>query len=220
MNSQVKTRALKGQLADIKSRQEVLSAYWGEGNNLPCLHFFAKFMSRLVDADNCRIFVQTPNDKTVWMEAGTGVECGKLIVPAEGSVIDEVIKSGKPQLLNNPDQASIRESEPHLPDTHNLLCIPILSLENASVVGAVELSNKAATDGFSKEDQATLEEMAHYLQMSLENIYLNREMCNVSETAVDRLSEFTTLVGGTILGTFTLGFLALIAIYIIPKFLN
>ena len=63
--------------------------------------------------------------------------------------------------------------------TRDILCIPIKSLDGAEVTGAVQILNKKGGGTFNDEDRMLLEEMAHFLELTIENIFFNQETANV-----------------------------------------
>ncbi len=47
------------------------------------------------------------------------------------------------------------------------------------VTGAVEILNKQGGESFNDDDRMLLEEMAHFLELTIENIFFNQETANV-----------------------------------------
>ena len=71
----------------------------------------------------------------------------------------------------------------------NIMCIPIKSLDGKEVTGAIQLLNKKADEKFSDADLASLEEMAHYLEWSLENIRYHEEAKEILESIYNVLTK-------------------------------
>jgi len=60
--------------------------------------------------------------------------------------------------------------------TRDILCIPIKSLDGTEVTGAVEVLNKKGGGAFNDDDRILLEEMAHFLELTIENIFFYQEV--------------------------------------------
>lgn len=73
--------------------------------------------------------------------------------------------------------------------TRDILCIPIKSLDGTDVTGAVEILNKKDGDIFDDDDRILLEEMAHFLELTIENIFFNQETANVLDNMQSMMTK-------------------------------
>ena len=92
--------------ANIKSSMNQLKALRtstlessGEAETAKRLPFYVNVMTKLADCERCSIFIHDPAQNRVWLKAGTGVTEREIEVPKEGSIVGEVIASGKPKII-------------------------------------------------------------------------------------------------------------------------
>jgi len=151
------------------------------------LDFYIKIMPRVLDAERCSIFIYDPDSMTIWLKGGTQIEERDIEVTGEyDSVVGDVITTGKYKIVTGLSEKSGIHKEMDERTgfkTRNILCIPIRSLDGKKVTGAVQILNKKDGKEFSDEDRTQLEEMAHFLELTIENIFYNQE----SSVALDDL---------------------------------
>lgn len=202
--------SLKKQIDTLDIKQTQLDADWGAGGGNALLAFYVKIMPKVLNAERCNIFIYDPTAKVIWLKAGTGIEeQGIYVGEEEGSVPGEIVKSGGHKVINEIKEAdrlhkTLDEKSGLV--TRNLLAIPIMSVDGKKVMGAVEVLNKLDGTAFTDADLRTLVEMAHYLQVAIENIIFNMEATSL----LRKTSRSLTVIGSVLLWIFGLAVLALI----------
>jgi len=58
-------------------------------------------------------------------------------------------------------------------------------------MGAVQILNKKDGKAFNDEDRIVLEEMAHHLQLTIENIFFNQETAGVLDNLYTTMKKIT-----------------------------
>jgi GAF domain-containing protein len=180
------------QLQRLRDKKQTISQSWDRTRNKELLAFFVGIIPRLFNAERCSIFILDPASDRVWLEAGTGVSEKQIEVPKTGSLVGEVIATGQSRMLSDMDASSgaHRESDAKTGFvTRNALCVPVRDLAEQQVTGAIQVLNTSAQGGFSEDDAQVLESLGHYLQMSIENVFLNQELLAISEKLNRRLQS-------------------------------
>jgi GAF domain-containing protein len=169
---------IKQQIKHLDEKKNYLNADFDATENRALLDFYIKIMPKVLDAERCSIFIYDPDSMTIWLKGGTKVEERDIEVTGEyDSVVGNVITTGKYRIVSGLDEKSGVHKEMDERTgfkTRNILCIPIRSLDGKKVTGAVQILNKKGGE-FSDEDRTLLEEMAHFLQLTIENIFYNQE---------------------------------------------
>lgn len=119
-------------------------------------------------------------------------------------MVGDVIKSGESKVIN--DLKNHAGYHSHVEQQtgytgYNMLCVPIKSLSNDSVSGALQLINKRKYEQFNQEDLRKLEEIAYYLSFSLESIVLINEISRIADSIEEKVSDMQqdTVHGVTII---------------------
>ncbi|MEJ2761079.1 MAG: GAF domain-containing protein [Gammaproteobacteria bacterium] len=202
--------SLKREIDTLDIKQTQLDADWGEGGGNALLAFYIKMMPKVLNAERCNIFIYDPTAKVIWLKAGTGIEESGIYVGEEAeSLPGEVVKSGEHKILHEikeTDEIHKALDEKTGLVTRNLLAIPIMSVDRKKVMGAVEVLNKVDGSAFTDADRQMLEEMAHYLEVAIENIIFNMEATSL----LRKTSRTLTIIGSAILWLIGLGILAII----------
>jgi transcriptional regulator with GAF, ATPase, and Fis domain len=114
---------------------------------------------------------------------GTDLEERQIEPPREGSIVGEVISSGKGIIVNDLESKegfhTLTDTETGF-STRNMICAPIKSASTHGVTGAIQILNKRLAGSFTKDDLAHLEEVASFLALSIENIIINQEILRIS----------------------------------------
>ena len=169
---------IKQQIKHLDEKKNYLNADFDATENRALLDFYIKIMPKVLDAERCSIFIYDPDSMTIWLKGGTKVEERDIEVTGEyDSIVGNVITTGKYRIVSGLDEKSGVHKEMDERTgfkTRNILCIPIRSLDGKRVTGAVQILNKKGGE-FSDEDRTLLEEMAHFLQLTIENIFYNQE---------------------------------------------
>jgi GAF domain-containing protein len=186
-------KRLTGQIKTLDEKRQYLDADWEESGNHSLLDFQVKIMPQVIDAEQCSIFIQDPMQQSVWLKAGTGAQEEEIEVPRDdGSIVGNVIATGEPTILHGLNETDGVQRNIDVDSgfvAKNVMCIPIKSLDGKEITGAIQLLNKKADEMFSDADLAELEEMAHYLEWSLENIRYHEEASEILESIYSVLTK-------------------------------
>src|SRR3972149_11642041 len=129
--------------------------------------------ARGMNAERCGIFIFDPDKKIIWLKAGTGLQERGIQVTGEfDSVVGKVISSGQHIIVSGLDKEhGIHKQTDEITGfvTRDILCTPIKSLDGRRVMGAVQLLNKKDGKSFNDDDLSLITEMAHYLELTMEN---------------------------------------------------
>jgi|SRR3990172_8934220 len=188
---------LKTRIEALDAQKQYFDLEWEEGHqNL--LTFYVKIIPIVLNAERCSIFIHNPATREIWLKCGTGVNERDIRLDTETpSVVGTVIGTGAYQIINGLDKKSgVHKDIDKMTgfETHNVLCVPIKSLNGKENMGAVEVLNKKGDATFSEEDRKLVEELAHFLQFSIENIYFNVEATGVLKAMKSLLSTIVTVV--------------------------
>ncbi len=190
-------KKFRSQVAALDDQKRYFDLEWEEGqHNL--LIFYVKIIPLVVNAERCSIFIHDPSTKEIWLKSGTGVTERQIrIGKGEESVVGGVIDTGEYSIVDGMEQkngAHKKVDEETGFETHNILTVPINSLDGKEVMGAVQVLNKKNGVNFSDDDRKLVEEMAHYLQLSIENIFFNVQATGVLKGIKTFLSLVVTFV--------------------------
>jgi GAF domain-containing protein len=173
---------LRNDLEEVKLQTVILDRYWNPEEQTRLLNFYVRIIPVLTAAERCGIFIVDPADEQVWLKAGTGVTERQIEVPSASSLVGKVIQSGEPLHMLDLDHKSGVHKETDAATgfiTRELLSVPIYGLEKGEVIGAIELLNKRSGT-FSEDDKALLTEVARYISLYVEHIYLNQHIATLS----------------------------------------
>ncbi|MBD3646976.1 MAG: GAF domain-containing protein, partial [Pseudomonadales bacterium] len=198
---------IQKEISELDSQRAQFDEDWGLSTDHPLLAFYVRMMTRLVKAERCSIFIHDPVTESVWLKCATELpERAIEVDPDTNSVVGEVISTGEAiidnDMQNRDGYHKSVEAETGF-QTRHLMCLPIKSLDGERVMGAVQLLNKTEGDGFTDEDKATVLEMAHFLEMGVENIYFNQHAVGVVHRLVKTVKGLTmalTVVAVAIVG--------------------
>jgi len=160
------------------------------------LPFYVGMMTKLANCERCSVFIHDSAQERVWLKVGTGVGEREIEIPKEGSIVGDVISSGKSVIINDVD---VRSGAHKLVDdqtgytTRNILCVPIKSIARDDISGAFQLLNKIGESGFTNEDLVLAEEIADHLKKEVDTVYLDQEMFVFTERLY---SSFLIVVTG------------------------
>ena len=189
---------LKETIKLLKQRREYLDVDWQKEEH-PLLNFYVKIMPVVLNAERCSIFIHDPNKSITWLKVGTGLAERDIEVTGEyESVVGKVITTGEHKIVTGLDRDE-NGIHKQLADktgfvTRDILCIPLKSLDGNKVTGAVQLLNKKDGTAFNDADLKLVEEVAHYLELTIENIYFNQEITGVLDTTFNLLEKITYIL--------------------------
>lgn len=169
-----------------------------EAGHYNLLNFYVKIIPIVVNAERCSIFIHDPAAREIWLKCGTGVSERGIRVPKDiHSVVGNVISTGEYKIIDDMEKIDGVHKEIAQQTgfkTLNTLTVPIKSLDGKEIMGAVQVLNKKGGAAFSEDDRKLVEEMAHFLQFSIENIYFNVEATGVLKAIKSLLSLVVTVV--------------------------
>ncbi|MBI3935698.1 MAG: GAF domain-containing protein [Betaproteobacteria bacterium] len=178
---------VKLQLDDLSSRQEAFLEGIDPRRGATFLDFYIRLIPRMLDAERCSVFIHDPENRKVWLKTGTGVTERGIEVSLNGSIVGDVIASGKPVIamdLVSRDGAHRAIDTTTGFITREVICVPIRSKDQTKVTGAIEALNKKSGGKFNQEDQAFLGEVGEHIQSVVESIFLGQEALGMSKKLV------------------------------------
>ena len=195
----------------LDEQKNLFDQEWEEGHN-NLLNFYVKIIPLAVNAERCSIFIRDPSTGEIWLKCGTGLEERDILVPRDAdSIVGKVVNTGEFMIVDEMEKVGGFHEEIDKKTgfvTQDMLCVPIMSLDGKEVMGAVQVLNKnrrrQGDARFNEDDRKLVEEMAHFLQLSIENIYFNVEASGALKAARSLMSVVVTVVlwcvGLTVLG--------------------
>jgi transcriptional regulator with GAF, ATPase, and Fis domain len=190
-------------LALLQQRLAQVANFWAIDDYRAFVTFYTRMLPKLMSVERCTIFILDIGSRKICSIFGTGLTERQIEPPLEGSIVGGVISSGRSHIdnfLELHDGFHLHVAEQTGFVCRNMICCPIRSLSGNGVTGAVQLMNKSCGALFDDEDLRQLEEVAHYLSISIESIALNQEILRIAgylNNEVDRLKR--TSVGGTLI---------------------
>ncbi|MDX1434968.1 MAG: GAF domain-containing protein, partial [Gammaproteobacteria bacterium] len=184
---------LSRSLEALRLRLTSVNRAWTVDNHKALLTFFVNVVPRILEAERCGVFIRDPGTGRIVSQVGTEIGEADLEPPMEGSVVGRAISTGRSVVVNDmSEQSGFHRTAEELTGftTRNLVCAPIKSVTGGSVTGAIEVLNKRGGREFDDGDVATVEEVAHYLAMALENVLLNKEILKLSGELDREVSQF------------------------------
>ncbi|MBE9521191.1 MAG: sigma 54-interacting transcriptional regulator, partial [Proteobacteria bacterium] len=173
----------KKRLAELKIRLERVAQSWTLDNYRSLAQFYVNILPKVLGAERCTLYIIEMATEKICSIFGTGLEERQIEPPRKGSIVGEVISTGKGIIVNELDKKDGFHTNVDVDTgfvTRNMICAPIKSSTTHGVTGAIQILNKRLHGSFRKEDQALLEEVALFLSMSIENIIVNQEILRIS----------------------------------------
>jgi len=193
---------IKTQIDCIKAERSYIDAEWDAEKDKALLSFYVKIMPKLLDAERCSIFIYDPESKVIWLKAGTQIKERDIEVTGEyDSVVGNVIETGKHKIVDKLNgQTGIHKEMDEKTGfkTRNILCIPIMSLDGKKVVGAVQILNKKDGKSFNEDDRIQLEEITHYLELTIESIFLSQKTAGILDTVFALMGKIALIAIATV----------------------
>ena len=173
----------KKRIAELRLRLERVAQSWSVEDYRALTKFYVKILPKITGAERCTIYIIEMSTEKICSIFGTGLEERQIEPPRDGSIVGEVISSGKGVLVNDLDTREgfhTNADEETGYSTRNMICAPIKSASTHGITGAIQVLNKRLHGSFAKEDLVQLEEVANYLALSIENIIINQEILRIS----------------------------------------
>ena len=204
MNAEIQTESFPNtQLNNLKSRLAEVSGAWSPDDYRAFITFYSTILPELMGTERCTIFIIEQKENKICSIFGTGLEEQQIEPPLEGSVVGQVISSGKSRMendLSGPEgyHAALAEQTGFI--SRNLICSPIVTGNGNRVIGAIQLLNKLDDDHFVADDLLRLDEIAHFLSLSIESVVLNQEILTLASSIGEEVDRFAKdIVSGTLL---------------------
>ncbi len=179
----------------LKQKLAQVTGSWAIDDYHAFITFYSRILPSLMNVERCTVFIMEMGDQKICSIFGTGLKEQHIKPPLEGSIVGTVIQTGISRRENN---LSVHQGYHSYMDeqtgfiSRNMICAPIKSLTGNSVSGAIQLLNKTDDQLFTRDDLTNLEEIAHYLSISIESIVLNQEILRIAASLgeeVERLEQ-------------------------------
>lgn len=179
-------------LAALRNRLSQVMVSWTDKDYHSFLMFFVRVLPTLFAAERCTIFIIEMGTEKICSMYGTDIEGKRIEPPRKGSIVGEVITSGRGIVANDLDRRQgyhVQAEELTDFTTHTMVCVPIENLTVHGVAGAIQILNKKSEHGFDNTDLQLLLEVAKYLSTFIESIILNQEILRLSKQLNTEVSE-------------------------------
>ena len=165
----------------LKLKQRILNRAWSFRGNKELLELFVHMLPGTLQVERCNIFINDPAEDEAWLLCGTGLSGEQVAVSHMRPLVNDVISSGEYFVQERMDAGMpTREDGTFL--LRNTLIVPIKSISGTNQTGAIQVMNKISKKAyFEEEDRLLLEKVALHLQLAFENVFLRREMMDLSE---------------------------------------
>ncbi len=193
-------RGRSGQTRRIRRLEAILeiAQQWNRTKEMePLLVEMAEAATRLLDADRASIFLWDKPDKVLVGRPALGVEGNELRIGDDVGVVGQVVRTGQPRRIDrsfDQDQIGRQVDELLNYQTHNLLCVPLRSVEG-EMLGAFEVINKRGTGDFTNEDQEGLIELAGHAAVALENTQERQQLLATHRQMTEEATQGAQLIG-------------------------
>jgi transcriptional regulator with GAF, ATPase, and Fis domain len=194
-------RSSQQNLATLRQRLVQVTSAWSAEDYKAFITFYSRILPELMRAERCTIFIMEQGSNKIWSIFGTGLDEQRIEPPLEGSIVGQVIKSGESRVENqlanyHGYHSDVDEQTGFV--SRNLACSPIRSSNGEHVIGAIQLLNTLHERDFSFEDLRMLDDVAHFLSLTIESVILNQEILTLASILgkeVARLEQH--MVGNT-----------------------
>lgn len=179
-------------LAALQNRLSQVMLSWTDKDYHSFLMFFVRILPELFAAERCTIFIIEMGTEKICSMYGTDIEGRRIEPPRKGSIVGEVITSGRGVVANDLDQRTgyhVQAEELTDYATRTMVCAPIENLTAHGVAGAIQILNKKSKHGFDNTDLSLLLEVAKYLSTFIESIILNQEILRLSKQLNTEVSQ-------------------------------
>jgi len=184
-------------LSVLRQRLATVTGSWTAEDYKAFITFYSRILPDLMRAERCTIFIMEQGSNKIWSIFGTGLEEQRIEPPLEGSIVGQVIRSGESRIENKLGEyhgfhSDVDEQTGFV--SRNLVCSPIRSSNGETITGAIQLLNKQDNDVFTEDDQGRLDEIAHFLSLTIDSAVLNQEILTIASfigKEVKRLEQYT-----------------------------
>lgn len=179
-------------LSVLRNQLSKLMVSWTVKDYHSFLMFFVRLLPKLFESERCTIFIIEMGTEKICSMYGTGIEGKRIEPPRKGSVVGEVITSGRGVVINDLDKRPgyhVQAGELTDFPARTMVCVPIEHMTVHGAVGAIQILNKKSESGFDNTDMSFLQEVAKYLSTFIESIILNQEILRLSRQLNTEVSE-------------------------------
>lgn len=185
---------LKEHLESLRRKLAHVGRRWSADKYNSLVTFYIKLLPKLMQVERCTIFLKEPDSATLLSIYGTGLEKNVIQAPLEGSIVGKVMAGGASVIENKLHEKKgyhLQADEQTGFVSRNTLCIPIESVTDKSILGVIQLLNTKNGVSFTDENQKELEEIAGYLSISIESIFLNKQIVNIAEDFDNEVAQLS-----------------------------
>ena len=183
---------IRNRLNALKMRLNQVASAWTVDDYEALLAFYTRLLPKLMDAERCTIYIIEMGTEDICSIFGTGIDTAQIRPPRKGSIVGEVISTGRGLIKNDLEKSDGYHTHVDARTgyvTRNTACCPIRSITGHGFTGAIQLLNKRK-GVFGRQDLAQLEEVSHYLSTSIESIMLNQEILRTSRQLKNEYERF------------------------------
>ncbi|MBU1139560.1 MAG: GAF domain-containing protein, partial [Proteobacteria bacterium] len=158
-------------LSLLRRRLSQVSGSWTMDEYNSLVTFYIRLLPRLMHVERCTIFLNETGTGSLISMYGTGLEKNVIEAPLKGSIVGQVMASGRSVIENNLHTVAgyhLQADEQTGFDSRNTLCTPIKNVTGNGVIGVIQLLNSQEKGSFDQNDQEELEEITGYLSISIE----------------------------------------------------
>ena len=145
----------KKRIAELKLRLERVAQSWTVDDYRALTKFYVKILPKITGAERCTIYIIEMATEKICSIFGTGLEERQIEPPRDGSIVGEVISSGKGIIVNDLETRDGFHAHTDTEtgySTRNMICAPIKSASTHGVTGAIQVLNKRLHGSFTKAD--------------------------------------------------------------------
>lgn len=174
---------IKQKIAKLQAKRKFVDETWANTGNRELLKFVVELGTKLFNCERISIFLLDPDDNSVWLVRGTGLEERAVHVPKSNSLVGQVIHGGR--LLTKTDMEHQHGAHEQIDlqtgfTSRNAMSAPIFDNSGNKVIGAIELLNKRDNGMFDDEDRDYLEKVASFIDNHLANLFVRQELVKIS----------------------------------------
>ena len=181
-------------LGVMRKRLDQVNRVWTADKYKALLDFYVRILPSIVGCERCSIFVVDQQSQEIISTVGTGLDNQVIVAPSKDSVVGHVIATGLSCIENTLSQTGYhtKTHEQTGFSCRNILCVPMNSLTDGKIMGAVEVLNKINSETrqheeFDKQDLNVLSEVASYLAMAMENVLISQDILRISSQLNDEI---------------------------------
>jgi signal transduction histidine kinase len=194
--TQHKRQALQDRIVRLERLIEISRSLNSTLNLHQLLHRIVTTAQEITDTEACSILLLERGGESLHFEAATNMPgVRSIVVPTENSVAGEVVKSGKPLVVQDvqEDHRIYRQADQESDiTTHSLLAVPMIARDN--VIGVLEAVNKTTGGHFSDTDIDLLTVLSNQAAIAVHNALLFQQSDLVAEIVHEMRTPLTSII--------------------------